>query len=311
MAGPDQFIKDLFRDETAPATGDRVRFEVPPEVATRSLTPDGRLTRAVAPAQLASLPPPLCCLREEALTDFKMPGDHVGRAALARADLRRGARWVALVEEAEGSKTPDAAGELDPRDLATWVVAPHWPRWIEADQRRGVLTVEDVGRGCRRIGPHDHDVLWIAANELPLLPELLPFLFVRSGRPLVELLTWATTVKSPDWVAGVLQLLPMAAELYEDLHVPTDPEEQRRIHLNVLRRWLELLPEAADEAVQRGSLLPLQHLFERRLRRNLDPSEQAVLRQRLATLGVDRLGDVVLDMDATTLEAWLADPAAH
>jgi hypothetical protein len=174
MAGPDQFIKDLFRDETAPATGDRVRFEVPPEVATRSLTPDGRLTRAVASAQLASLPPPLCCLRGEALTDFKMPGDHVGRAALARADLRRGARWVALLEEAEGSRTPDAAGDLDPRDLATWVVAPHWPRWIEADQRRGVLTVEDVGPGCRRLGPHDHDVLWIAANDRPLLPELLP-----------------------------------------------------------------------------------------------------------------------------------------
>ncbi len=46
------------------------------------------------------------------------------------------------------------------------------------------------------------------------------------------------------------------------------------------------------------------------LSRPLTPSEQAVLRQRLATLGADRLGDVVLDMDATTLSAWLADPAA-
>lgn len=314
MAGPDQFIKDLFCDETAKATGNRVRFEIPPEVATRSLTPDGRLTRAVTSAQLASLPPPLCHLRGEALADFKMPGDHVGRPALARADLRRAARWVSLLEEAQSSPTPDAAALLDPRDFATWVVAPHWPQWIEADLRRGVLTVEDVGQGCRRIGPHDHDVLWIAANELPLRPELLPFLFVRSGRPLVELLTWATTVKSPDWVAGVLQLLPMAAELYEDLHVPTDPEEQRRIHLKVLRRWLELVPEAADEAVQRGrleGLQPLQHQFERRLSRPLIPSEQAILRQRLATLGADRLGDVVLDMDAATLSAWLADPAAR
>ena len=202
MAGPDQLIKDLFRTETAPATGQRVRFEVPAEVATRSLTPDGRLTRAVASAQLASLPAPLCLLRAEALIDFKMPGDHVGRAALARADLRRGARWVALLEEAQGSTTPDAAAQLDPRDFATWVVAPHWPRWLEGDLRRGVLTVEDVGPGCRRIGPHDHDVLWIAANELPICPELLPFLFVRSGRPMVELLTWAAKVRGPGWVAG-------------------------------------------------------------------------------------------------------------
>ena len=153
MARPDQFIKDLFRDETALATGNRVGFEVPPEVATRSLTPDGRLFRVVAPAELASLPPPFCNLRGEALTDFKMPGDHVGRPALARADLRRGARWVALLEEAQASGTPDAAAMLDPRDFATWVVSPHWPRWIETDRHRGVLTVEEVGPGCRRIGP--------------------------------------------------------------------------------------------------------------------------------------------------------------
>ncbi len=218
-------------------------------------------------------------------------------------------RWVTLLEEAQGSRIPDATALLDPRDFATWVVSSHWPRWLEADVRRGVLTVEDVGPGCRRIGPHDHDVLWIAANELPLRIELLPFLFVRSGRPLVELLTWAATVKGIEWVASVLQLLPMAAELYEELHVPTDPEEQRRIHLKVLRRWLELVPEAADEAVQRG-LQPLQHQFERRLSRPLTPSEQALLHQRLATLGADRLGDVVLDLDTATLSAWLADPAA-
>jgi flagellar biosynthesis/type III secretory pathway protein FliH len=113
----------------------------------------------------------------------------------------------------------------------------------------------------------------------------------------------------------------MAPELYEDLHIPTDPEEQRRIHAEVLRRWLREVPEAADEAVQEGrrdglqqglqqGLQPLQHQFERRLSRRLTPGEQAVLRQRLATLGADRLGDVVLDLDAATLSAWLADPAA-
>ena len=109
----------------------------------------------------------------------------------------------------------------------------------------------------------------------------------------------------------------MDADLYEHLNVPTDPEEQRRIHTDLLRRWLRLVPEAADEAVERGrrdgvekGLQPLQHLFERRRSRPLNPAEQAILRQRLATLGADRLGDVVLDLDAATLSAWLADPAA-
>ena len=141
----------------------------------------------------------------------------------------------------------------------------------------------------------------------------MPFLVARSGNALVEFARWAANVRGPDWILGVLQDLPMASELYEDLHVPTDPEEQRRIHLKVLRRWLELIPEAADEATQRGlerGLRPLQHQFERQLHRPLVPAEQAVLRQRLATLGADRLGDVVLDMDAATLSAWLADPAA-
>src|SRR5277367_710504 len=132
MAAPGQFIKNLFREETAPATGNRVHFEVPPEVAARALTPDGRFTCTVTSAELASLPPPLCLLRGEAVTDFKMPGDHVDRPSLARADLRRAVRWVSLLDEAQASRTPDATALLDPRAYSTWVVTPHWPRWIEA-----------------------------------------------------------------------------------------------------------------------------------------------------------------------------------
>jgi hypothetical protein len=185
---------------------------------------------------------------------------------------------------------------------------------MEDDQRRGVLTVEDAGQGCRRIGPHDHDVLWIAANELPLRMELLPFLFVRSGRPLVQLMGWAMTVKGPDWVTGVLQSLPMTAELCEELYVPTDPEEQRRIHEKFMLRWLELLPEVEDKVEQRGALKAAlrqsQHLFELRLSRGLTPEELGVLRHRLTTLGAERLDEVVLDLDRAALGAWLADPAA-
>src|SRR5262249_26245132 len=125
MGGPDQFIKDLFRDETASATGDRVLFEVPPEVPTRQLTPDGRFTCAVALVEIASLPAPLCHLRGEALVDVKMPGDHTDRPALARAVFRRWARWVSVLEEAKA----DATALLNPRDFCTWVVAPHVPGW--------------------------------------------------------------------------------------------------------------------------------------------------------------------------------------
>ena len=92
----------------------------------------------------------------------------------------------------------------------------------------------------------------------------------------------------------------------EILHVPTDPDEQRHLHNELLRRWLEQVPEAADDLV----LGPLLHLFERRLERRLDTIEQAVLRRRLTTLGAIRLGDVVLDLSTDALAQWLTDPDA-
>src|SRR5580658_6677427 len=98
MGRPDQLIKRIFREETPAATGQRVRFEVPPEIPHGALAPDGRLTRIVAPAEVAALMPPWCYLREEAVADFKMPGDHASRSGFARAELRRAARWVARLE---------------------------------------------------------------------------------------------------------------------------------------------------------------------------------------------------------------------
>jgi hypothetical protein len=50
--------------------------------------------------------------------------------------------------------------------------------------------------------------------------------------------------------------------------------------------------------------------FERKLGRPLAESERADLVDRLARLGPNRLGDVVLDLEAPGLAAWLADPAA-
>jgi isocitrate lyase len=52
-------------------------------------------------------------------------------------------------------------------------------------------------------------------------------------------------------------------------------------------------------------------LFSRRLQRALTDVERAVIVARLDTLGADRLGDVVLDLSAPELSAWLADPAAR
>jgi len=60
------------------------------------------------------------------------------------------------------------------------------------------------------------------------------------------------------------------------------------------------------DAVRAEGLGPLEHLCERRLGRALADAERATLRARLATHGPQRLGDVVLDLDAPALGAWLA-----
>jgi hypothetical protein len=65
-----------------------------------------------------------------------------------------------------------------------------------------------------------------------------------------------------------------------------------------------------QQGLQQG-LEPLVHQFTRKLGRPLTDRQRATLLRRLDTLGPDRLGDVVLDLDAPALAAWLADPKAQ
>jgi predicted transposase YdaD len=69
--------------------------------------------------------------------------------------------------------------------------------------------------------------------------------------------------------------------------------------------------EGKLEGKLEGTLGTLTRLFEHRLHRNLSETERAILATRIDRLGAERLGNVVLDLDATQLAAWLADPAAR
>jgi hypothetical protein len=59
-----------------------------------------------------------------------------------------------------------------------------------------------------------------------------------------------------------------------------------------------------------GEMRASTRIFERRLARALTPDEQATLSARFEIVGPDRLCDLVFDLDAAALAAWLADPAA-
>jgi len=70
------------------------------------------------------------------------------------------------------------------------------------------------------------------------------------------------------------------------------------------------MKQGMKQGLEQG-LRPLARQFERRLARPLTAAEQATLVARMGTVGPDRLGDVVLDLDPAALSAWLSDPAAR
>ena len=298
MKQPDQLAKRILTEETSEATRQHVAFEVSPEVPVGALTPDG-VVRVVSAPGLASLPAPWSRLRTEATLDVKMPGDHSDRPALARNELRRHARWTRLLEELrDRARATRCSLELrDPRDHAAWLVAPTLARWVREDAARGHFALEAVAPGCWRLGLGVHDTLWIAANELPLRAELLPFLVARSGAAPAEFLVWSVRVKGPAWTWAVVKELPMTAETADDyIYVPDDPEEQYRIKTRYTKRLLEAYPDAANDI--------LQHAREESRFDALRHSVLAVLAARGLSLSDDARARIEATSDATQLDAW-------
>ena len=99
---------------------------------------------------------------------------------------------------------------------AAWLLAPHVPEWVPAWELAGWARFEARGEGCWRVAPFPYPVLWIAANELPLREELIPFLAARSGKKLEDFVRWIGTRRSPAWLAEMVRSLP---EVTTMLHV--------------------------------------------------------------------------------------------
>ena len=119
----------------------------------------------------------------------------------------------------------------------------------------------------------------------------------------------------------MVQIVPMSPDLREEMlrYVPqTDDPEVRARQRHVAKILLDLNPDLRNEiaedghkkGIEEGLSLQLGHMYERRLGRPLTDAEHRTLFERLATLGRDRIEDVVLSLTPDALAAWLADPAA-
>lgn len=238
MGRLDQYAKEIFATETAPVTGGAAIWQPPSEIGLTEVRLDGCLLIRDSSLLAALAPPwPAAAGHDEVVFEAKMQGDHLDLRASERACLRRQARQVQRMED------PEAPWD---GDLPLWVLASHVPATLR--KRRSVT---EIAEGCHRIETGSYPYLWIAANELPLREELLPFLIARSGQRLDELVRWVRGRRPSEWVERMLKSLPMSVAILEDLlqFVLAEPEDadmaMRQKHIGVA--LVNLAPEVKVE----------------------------------------------------------------
>lgn len=294
MGQPDQFAKRTFADETAQLTHGAVRWKEPPEVSLSHIQGDGRFL-VQRTGRLPRLHAPWSYVRghDEIQLEIKMAGDHLDLAALERILLRRQARQVERVEDQDAPFSGQGP---------VWVVAPHVPEVL-----RTVWRLRRGPRGCYRVGPFVFPFVWIAANELPLRDDLVPFLVARSGRALDDFGRWVATRRPADWVLDMVQYTAMSATARAKVitSVETDEPEvaarQRHLVQLLLAKHPELQQELANQWRKEGR-------SEGRKKGQVVEA-RTILRRVLARRGFELSADEEARIDACAslamLEHWI------
>lgn len=306
MGHQEQFAQRTFAEETKQITGGGAGWEDPPEIRLEKVQADGLIV-IHRPQLLEHLtaPWPEAGPDEEVMLELKLAGNHVDRAAVERALLRRQARQVQRVKQDRRWR----------REEPLWLVAPYLPEWLM--QMRSPV---QFAPGCYWVDPRWHRFLWIAANELPLVDELIPFLLARSGQALDEFGRWVASRRPLEWMMSMLECLPMSIPTTEELLVRfgpvDDPEIEARRQL-ILRALLKTSPEARQELIDQGRAEGLDQGLEKGLEKGLERGRlegqlseaRKALRRVLAgrQLTPNPTDDARIEdcLDLATLERWL------
>ncbi|WP_433927587.1 hypothetical protein AB3662_31285 [Sorangium cellulosum] len=295
MGKLDGFAKLTFAEVTPSVTAGSAVWHRPPEVQLERVQADGylRVLRSDGLAPLAA-PWPAARFHDEVVVEIKMAGDHVDIVELQRALLRRQVRQVERVEE----RSPPWMGE-EP----LWVVAPRLPSWLHT-----VRALKRFAPGCYRVGSSPFQFLWIAANELPLRDELVPFLTARSGKALDEFARWVAPRRDVEWVISMLEYLPMSPKTREDLlrrfARVDDPEIEARRQW-ILQALLAHSPEVSEQLIEQG----IEQGIEKGIEKGQLTEARALLRRVLARRGFAPTAAMETQIDACselgTLHRWL------
>ena len=301
MGALDQFIKEVFEEETSLATKDGFRFEVPPETKTTELHADGMLY--VVNAELVKgLSSPWCLMTKDQLVlEFKMQGDKFDRYQYERALLRRQAAQVEYLKQYPDDKNPIS--------LPLWIVTGQIKEWLV--EQKYILS--QVAPACYRLEPASYEVYLIVSNEMePFREDLIPFLVARTGQKLVDFCKWFAGQR-PELCEKFLEIAPMSETQYKEVEeVLREPDAAERARRR--KMYIDATMEATgvkQEMDLKGQMKPLSHQFEKRLARPLTEEERAKLGEKVVRLGAERVSDVVLELGKDALASWLADPQAQ
>jgi len=183
-----------------------------------------------------------------------------------------------------------------------WTVAPYVPEVL-----RDVWKVRRTAHGCYQVGRFVFPFLWIAANELPLRDDLVPFLVARSGRALDDFARWVVTRRPAEWVLDMVQYTAMSSSARVQVanSIETDEPEVRARQRHLVQILLAKDPELKLEVTQE---LRAEERKKARRRGRLDEA-RAILRRILARRGVELSADAEARIDAcmtlATVEHWI------
>jgi predicted transposase YdaD len=165
-------------------------------------------------------------------------------------------------------------------------------------------SVKRLAQGCYRVQPAFFSFVWIAANELPLVDELVPFLVARSGNALAKFVRWVVRRRPVEWVLNMIQILPMSESLREEMrrYVPITDDPGVRARQEVVARYLlDILPELRrevreeghEEGRENGRLQEARSLLRR------------ILSRRKLSLTAEQDARIEACPEIETLERWL------
>jgi hypothetical protein len=138
--------------------------------------------------------------------------------------------------------------------------------------------------------------VWIAANELPLRDELVPFLVARSGEALDDFARWVAPRRPVDWVLNMVEYTAMSTTVSDELLRKFGPAEDPEIEARrqkILRALLETSPHVRQELIEKGQLLEARTAL------------RGVLGQRRLLVTPEQEARIERCADSPTLRRWM------